>query len=200
MENNFKVQAEKLGAFSLPRYADLPELDLYMDQVISVSEKYLSLLAVGEKSLITPSMINNYVKNGVIPPPVRKRYSREHLAAIIIVCALKSTVEIQDIALIIRNSCDMRGMEKTFNSFAQMYEDRIKSLASAARDISENGAAPYRAIVENAVLSSAARIIVEYAMASVDRPKPDDAVEVRRHRRRKGDDDEDEEISVLPVI
>ena len=199
MENKYTADIEKLSSFSLPRYADLPELELYMDQVISVAEKYLSLLAVGERSLITPSMINNYVKNGVIPPPERKKYRKEHLAAIIIVCALKSTVEIQDIALMIKNSCDMRGIEKAFDSFAELYEERIRSLASSACAVSSDDGAPYKTIVDNAILSSAARIIAEYAMKSIEAPSESEAPAPRRRRRRKDDDDE-EEISVLPVI
>lgn len=204
MNNRFEKELEKLNGFSLPRYAELPEIELYMDQVISVAEKYLSALAVGERSLITPSMINNYVKNGVIPPPHRKRYTREHLAAIIIICALKSTVEIQDIALVVNNSTNARGMEKTFDTFAEQYEAHMAAIVEKSRATAQSDSdhAPYKVIVENAILSSTARIAVEYAMNSIDAPKAEQTdEEPRRRRRRKATDDEDgEEISILPVI
>ena len=65
MENE-KVFFEKLSAFEgfhMPRWNDLPEIDLYMDQVISVTDKYLGALCTTDDPILTPSMINNYVKN-----------------------------------------------------------------------------------------------------------------------------------------
>ena len=58
---------------SIPHWDALPDLDLYMDQVIAFMEKYLSLFGDSRDKLITPSMINNYVKLGVLPPPVKKK-------------------------------------------------------------------------------------------------------------------------------
>ena len=69
-----------LEAPQLPSWESLPQLDLYMDQVMVLMERYLALFSDGKDKLITPSMINNYVKLGLIPPPVKKKYSREHLA------------------------------------------------------------------------------------------------------------------------
>ena len=58
----------------LPHWEDLPEIDLYMDQVIALMEKYLSDLTTQDDSkLITPSMINNYVKLNIIPAPTKKK-------------------------------------------------------------------------------------------------------------------------------
>ena len=53
--------------------AELPEFELYMDQVIGLVEKYLRPLYPENKTPITPSMINNYVKNGALPPPQNKK-------------------------------------------------------------------------------------------------------------------------------
>ena len=61
---------------SIPHWDALPDLDLYMDQVIAFMEKYLSLFGDSRDKLITPSMINNYVKLGVLPPPVKKKYNQ----------------------------------------------------------------------------------------------------------------------------
>ncbi|MBQ1186610.1 MAG: DUF1836 domain-containing protein, partial [Clostridia bacterium] len=60
---------QSVKGFHLPRTSELPELDFYMDQVVSIMEKYLFLLSVDQDSkFITPAMINNYVKLGIIPP------------------------------------------------------------------------------------------------------------------------------------
>ena len=72
---------DKLERFDLPDWDSLPQLDLYMDQVILLLTRYLSPLErYGEEKAITASIINNYVRMKVMPPPVKKRYSRVHLA------------------------------------------------------------------------------------------------------------------------
>ena len=66
---------------ALPAWDALPSIPLYMDQVTMVTGEALALFACGEKqSLLTSSMINNYVKNGLVEHPVHKKYAREHLA------------------------------------------------------------------------------------------------------------------------
>jgi hypothetical protein len=73
------------------RWDQLPDIELYMDQVIGFLEKELRPV-LRDNKLITPSMINNYVKLGVIPRPSHKRYGREHLALLVMTCVLKQVV------------------------------------------------------------------------------------------------------------
>ena len=78
----------------LPSWDELPEFDLYMDQVIEIVNKYLSNLEIfyGEGSEITRPMINNYVKLNLMPAPQKKKYSRIHLVYIIVICTLKQSL------------------------------------------------------------------------------------------------------------
>lgn len=202
MNEKFAEAIKKLEAFHLPRYRDLPEIELYMDQVISTVEKYLFALKVGEKSLLTPSMVNNYVKNGVIPPPERKRYTRDHLAQIIIICTLKQTIELSDVASILKKGADHFGMEKAYDEFVALYEKYIALLVDDARkadDESGNIDVEYKTIVDDAVLSGASRIVVEYALASLQKDAPEDDAPPKS-KRKKQKAEEGEEISILPVI
>lgn len=83
---------EKLTPRTLPHWDELPDFDLYMDQVLSLMERYLGPpIATGEKG-ITASMVNNYVKLGLVPAPHKKRYDREHLSCLVMVCALKTVL------------------------------------------------------------------------------------------------------------
>ena len=94
----FQEFSSKMKKHKLPHWEDLPEIDLYMDQVIALMEKYLSDLTTQEDSkLITPSMINNYVKLNIIPAPTKKKYSREHIAYLVIICSLKQVMPIPKI-------------------------------------------------------------------------------------------------------
>ena len=83
-----------LATYHIPRYDELPDLPLYMDQVVVLMERYLAPLAPGEEKPVTPAMINNYVKQGVIPPPVNKKYEKRHLAYLVVVCVLKQVLSI----------------------------------------------------------------------------------------------------------
>ena len=90
-----KKYSDKLYSRKIPLWNELPELDLYMDQIIVLMEKYLG--SSQEDKLITPSMINNYVKLGIIPRPTKKKYSKTHIAYLIIICSLKQVMPIADI-------------------------------------------------------------------------------------------------------
>ncbi len=86
---------EILSQFDLPDWERLPQLDLYMDQVIILLKRYLSPVGGDEdEKSITASIINNYVRMKVMPPPVKKKYSRVHIAYLIIICTLKQSLSI----------------------------------------------------------------------------------------------------------
>ena len=85
-----------LNDHALPTWAELPALELYMDQVIALVNNYLGFLPkeVGMDAVVTAAAVNNYVRKKIIPPPVKKRYSRIHLAYLLMLCSLKHSVSI----------------------------------------------------------------------------------------------------------
>ena len=100
LEQRYTLICEKLAAHKLPRWESFPDIELYMDQVVAVMEKALELYNKSgseESKLITPSIINNYVKLKIIPAPHKKRYNREHLAYLVMICILKQTLAISSI-------------------------------------------------------------------------------------------------------
>ena len=89
---------ESLSQFSLPNWDGLPDLDLYMDQVVTYLERELHTISASEtENIITPWMINNYVKGRLIPIPEKKKYSKDHLAYMIAICVVKQILSINDI-------------------------------------------------------------------------------------------------------
>lgn len=128
-----------LKNYSPPSWNDFPDIELYMDQVISLITKYLENYhrAIGAEKLITPSMINNYVKLKIIPPPEKKKYSRTHLAYLIMICTLKQTLDMATIQKIIPLTTDTERIKKIYASFvengkqASSYaSEHIKTLAA----------------------------------------------------------------------
>jgi hypothetical protein len=78
--------------------SDIPNIDLYMDQVTTFMEKELkSTKRYEDDKILTKTMINNYAKNDLLPPPVKKKYSKEHLMILTFIYYFKSILSIGDI-------------------------------------------------------------------------------------------------------
>ena len=78
---------------------DIPNIDLYMDQITTFMSSHLHSTArnPGEDKILTKTMINNYAKNDLLPPPVRKKYSKEHVLLLIFIYYYKGILSINDI-------------------------------------------------------------------------------------------------------
>ena len=83
-----------LDSYRLPEWDELPQIALYLDQVIALVNNYVGFFVYDptEEKLLTPSMVNNYVKLRLIPAPVRKKYGRKHIALLLMVCTFKQSV------------------------------------------------------------------------------------------------------------
>lgn len=116
---SFNELEHKLNSYSLPMWSDLPDIELYMDQVISLLGKYLQIYyeTIGDDKFITRSMINNYVKLGYIPAPVKKKYSRLHLAYLLIICTLKQTLDMATIQKIIPSDLSEENVMQVYDAF-----------------------------------------------------------------------------------
>ncbi len=93
---------EALRGYQPMKWNGMPDLELYMDQVITYLKRQLSLFQdTSDLSLVTPSIINNYVKDGIVPRPVNKRYAREQLSALTMACILKRVLPMQRVGQLI---------------------------------------------------------------------------------------------------
>lgn len=114
--NTSEVKFEK-GV--IPLWDGLPVIDLYMDQVIILLNRYLGVIKNNDsgEDTITKNMINNYVKMKAVPAPVRKKYSREHIACLLIVCIMKQVFNISMIKDIMPDFDDEQQIKDTYNDF-----------------------------------------------------------------------------------
>ena len=82
---------------------DIPNIDLYMDQVTTFMDTHLSASKrFGEDKILTKTMINNYAKNDLLPPPVKKKYSKEHVLLLIFIYYYKGILSISDIQTLLK--------------------------------------------------------------------------------------------------
>lgn len=112
--------------FHLPRWSELPNLDLYLDQTVNILEKYLkNYIGNKDETIITKTMINNYVKQGLIKPPKKKKYNRIHIATLIVICMLKQIYSINDISELIQLAIKTAKINTAYNQFCEALERAI---------------------------------------------------------------------------
>ena len=115
-----------MNQIHLPRWEKLPDIDLYMDQVLSLTDRYLNPMGLRP---LTAAMINNYVKLQLIPKPVGKRYTRMHVAYIFAIAVLKDVFEIAQIKSGVQTQIRLLGLKNAYNLFTQEIENAINLLS-----------------------------------------------------------------------
>ena len=99
MKENRKVRvADSVRGFTLPRYDEIPNVGLYLEQTAKYISEYLDCL--GDFTL-TRSMISNYVKKDLVANPVKKQYDREQIAYLIFIAVAKNVLSMEDIRLLV---------------------------------------------------------------------------------------------------
>lgn len=115
---------------------DIPNIDLYMDQVTTFMEEQLaSTKRYEDDKILTKTMINNYAKNKLLPPPEKKRYSREHVLMLIFIYYFKNILSINDIQTLLTpivqkyfKSMTEKDMTYIYNEVFSMEKDQIEFL------------------------------------------------------------------------
>ncbi|ACD51716.1 MULTISPECIES: DUF1836 domain-containing protein [Clostridium] len=136
---------------------DIPELDLYMDQVIQLFENKLSVLKRKEEDkVLTKTMINNYAKAKLLMSIKNKKYSKEHLILMSLIYDLKGALSINDIKLTLDNivkkyenneEYDLRSLYKTYldmnsqdvNEFKEYMNDKEENVKNLLSENNING-------------------------------------------------------------
>ena len=152
---------EDLEKFDLPDWESLPELDLYMDQVILLLNRYLSPM-VGEEKYVTASIINNSVRMKVMPPPVKKRYARIHLAYLIIICTLKQSLSISCIQRMLPPEHGEGDVRALYTDFVRKYRMSVAFL----RGLDVSGGAVVLGSGEKLSLSGGSSLVTTAAILS----------------------------------
>lgn len=117
--------------FKLPRWEELPDVELYLDQVLSLLDKWLNgKLAVKGKNVMTGTMVNNYVKQKIIFPPTNKKYEKRTVAALFLISFLKSVYSISDIARLIALVTEQDDMAHGYNKFCDCAERAVQKAFS----------------------------------------------------------------------
>ena len=115
---------------------DIPNIDLYMDQVTTFMDSQLATSKRHEDDkILTKTMINNYAKNDLLPPPEKKKYSKEHVLMLIFIYYFKNILSINDIQTLLTpitqkyfKSMTEKDMTYIYNEVFSMEKEQIESL------------------------------------------------------------------------
>ena len=103
---------------------DIPNIDLYMDQVTTFMEEHLNASKRhDEDKVLTKTMINNYAKNDLLPPPVKKKYSKEHVLVMIFIYYFKNIISIKDIETLLSPITEKYFKNEPDFSLTDIYEE-----------------------------------------------------------------------------
>ena len=133
MRNVIKSAIREFERLSYISPEDIPEIPLYMDQITTFMDaKLAACKRHPEDKIFTKTMINNYTKNKLIPPPDKKKYSRDHLLSLIYVYYLKDFLQISDIKTL------LSALNET--PFAHREEEAMQSIYDAVFHLDEGPA------------------------------------------------------------
>ena len=103
--------------FSYPKGEDIPNIDLYLDQVLLYVNQVCAPISPDKDKGLTASMVNNYVKHGYLTKPDKKKYQRKQIARLIAITTLKSVFSIQEIAQTLNTLQTQASSDQLYDAF-----------------------------------------------------------------------------------
>lgn len=165
--------AKKLAKFKLPRYNELISYPVAMRQLIAILDGYLEIFRdpFEEEKLLTPFMINSYVRKKVIEPPENKDYNKNHIMYLMVIGILKQVLSISDISKILHMAIEQYPRAVAYNYFCNEVEGALNA-TFATRSSFKNSPkviTPLNESVHSAVIAFANKIYVKQYLYYTDR-------------------------------
>ena len=118
-------------------WEQMPDFPLYMDQVLSYMDR--QVLNFSEDDALTAAMVNNYTKGGLVPRAEGKKYNRDHLAYLTVICILKRVMSAKDMDLLIREELENgRSVQQGYADFCASLDQAMKLTADRIEQRPDN--------------------------------------------------------------
>lgn len=128
--NNF----DKIKKFEKIKWENIPDYGLYSTQLLAyMNENLISFFP--DMVSLSSSMINNYVKNDIIPKPIKKKYYRDHIGTLMVVVILKELIDLDSISQGIKLQLRIMGIERAYNEFMDILEKTLKDIIKSVEEI-----------------------------------------------------------------
>lgn len=163
MKTFINKEAETILNLNLPKYSDIPNTGLYLEQVTKYINGYLENLP---NVYITPSMVTNYVKQGLLPKCEKKQYSREQIMRLILITFGKTVLSMDDLKLLFKLQSLAYPNEVAYNYFLLEYENVIKYIFGINEQMETIGTTNTleKELLRNAIISFAHKMYVELTL------------------------------------
>ena len=158
-ETKLRVAACAAG-FSLPRYDELPAVGLYLDQTVQFVNGYFRTFAGVE---LTLSMVSNYVKKGILSHPIKKKYTREQLAALLYIAVSKTVLSMENIDTLFKMQRQHCSAEMAYNIFCDELEACLPRVfgCKASITVPETGINDERLLLRSTIFAAANKIYLD---------------------------------------
>lgn len=161
------AKIKKIMNFHIPRWQELPTIDIYLDQLVTYIEEYLNkYIGSEENPVITKTMINNYVKQQVIPAPIKKKYRKDHIAYLFVICILKQVYSINDISNLISYAGETTKLVLAYNQFCSELENALLAVFNGENYEIGSDISIEHKLLKSVVLSFAHKLYVEKTFLS----------------------------------
>jgi len=158
--------AARIRDFRLPRFHELPNVGLYLEQVTKYVNGTLAPLGCPE---LTSSMVSNYVKKGVIAAPVKKQYDAEQLAYLIFIGLGKSVLSMENIALLFSMQKQTYPAETAYNYFCMELENMLLHIAGLKDTIDQVGVTTSQAktLLRSAIIAASHILFISNSFRAI---------------------------------
>ena len=165
MNNNEILSIEN---FHIPRWAELPSIEQYLDQVVKLINSCLTPYiffnnnySKEENALLSKTMINNYVKNNLIEAPIKKQYSKKQIAKLFVICVLKQVYSMQDIKNLIGIALKNSTIENAYDKFCNLFEQALRCTYNRKDFIDNNSSSDNLYLLKSVLLSCSYKIYTQ---------------------------------------
>ena len=112
-----------LESYHLPAWEEIPDIGLYMEQVVQILKLWLDYLPpeLKEEQFITASTVNNYVRTKIMPMPVKKKYYRVHIAYLLIICTLKQGLSLSLIQRLLPGNLTEKELKPVYTAYVNRH-------------------------------------------------------------------------------
>lgn len=181
-----------VAGYSLPSWENIPDIGLYMDQVIVLLSQYLGLISpsvektdgdgeASDEKIFSASAINNYVRLKIMPAPVKRKYYRAHIAYLIIIFTLKHAVSINFLKEMLPNELSEDGVRELYSDYIAKHHAATMLFTSIVRECATDVLNPEKDgenlvssfVIQEALIAGFSRVLTEKLVSLKDQNKDD---------------------------
>ncbi len=152
--------------FRLPRYSEIPNVGLYLEQVTKYICEYLAPI---QENAVTGSMISNYVKKGLVSNPVKKQYNRDQIAYLLFIALAKNVLSLDNLTMFIRLQQRTYSTERAYEYLCDEFENTLHYVFGLKQELDSVGmdSTDEKFMLRSTIITVAHKIYLEKCFAAI---------------------------------